>query len=38
MQSIHGTETKQMLEAYDFSNFETLMDIGVEMEACLWRS
>jgi len=28
MQSIHGTETKQMLEAYDFSKFETLMDIG----------
>ena len=28
MQSIHGTETMQMLEAYDFSKFETLMDIG----------
>jgi hypothetical protein len=28
MQSIHGTETKQMLDAYDFSRFATLMDIG----------
>lgn len=28
MQSIHGTETRQMLEAYDFTKMETLMDIG----------
>lgn len=37
MESIHGSESRQILDSYDFSSFKTVADIGGAMAACSWQ-